>query len=133
MRTAPEIVLTAAEEKALTKLSRSNTSSVRLARRARIVLLAWHGKDNTQIAAELGVGRIQVGRWRERYARDGMGAIERDLPRGGRKPTIDASEIVRLTTQTTPPHATHWSARTLAAVAGVSATSVRRVWRETLD
>jgi hypothetical protein len=24
-----------------------------------------------------------VGRWRERYARDGMGAIERDLPRVG--------------------------------------------------
>ncbi|MEP6879871.1 MAG: IS630 family transposase, partial [Nitrosospira sp.] len=86
-------------------------------------------KDNTQIAAELGVGRIQVGRWRERYAMDGMGAIERDLPRGGRKPTINASEIVRLTTQTTPPHATHWSARTLAGVAGASATSVRRVWR----
>ncbi|MEO6563005.1 MAG: helix-turn-helix domain-containing protein, partial [Nitrosospira sp.] len=90
MRTAAEIVLTAAEEKALTRLSRSNTSSVRLARRARIVLLAWHGKDNTQIAVELGVGRIQVGRWRERYAMDGMGAIERDLPRGGRKPTINA-------------------------------------------
>ena len=60
MRTAPEIVLTAAEEKALTKLSRSNTSSVRLARRARIVLLAGHGKDNTQIGEELGIGRIQV-------------------------------------------------------------------------
>ncbi len=129
MRTAPEIVLTAGEEKALTRLSRSNTSSVRLARRARIVLLAWHGKDNTRIAAELGIGRIQVGRWRERYAMDGMGAIERDLLRGGRRPTVDASEIVRLTTQTTPPNATHWSARTLAKVAGGSATSVRRVWR----
>ncbi len=129
MRTAPEIVLTVAEEKALTRLSRSNTSSVRLARRASIVLLAWHGKDNTRIAAELGVGRIQVGRWRERYAMDGMGAIERDLPRGGRRPTVNAAEIVRLTTQTTPPNATHWSARTLAGVAGASATSVRRVWR----
>ena len=67
MRTAAEIVLTAGEEKALTKLSRSNTSSVRLARRARIVLLASQGKDNRQIAGELGIGRIQVGRCRERY------------------------------------------------------------------
>ncbi len=107
MRTAAEIMLTAGEEKALTRLSRSNTSSVRLARRARIVLLAWHGKDNTQIAAELGVGRIQVGRWRERYAKDGMAAIERDLPRGGRRPTVDAPQIVHLTTQTTPHNATH--------------------------
>jgi len=47
MRTVPEILLTAEEEKALTKLSRSNTTSVRLAPRARIVLLAWQGKDNT--------------------------------------------------------------------------------------
>ena len=129
MRTAAEIVLTAEEERVLTRLSRSNTSSVRLARRARIVLLAWQGKDNTQIAAELGIGRIQAGRWRERYARDGMGAIERDLPRGGRKPSVDAPEIVRLTTQTKPHNATHWSTRTLAAVAGVGATSVRRIWR----
>ena len=129
MRTAAEIVLTAGEEKALTKLSRSNTSSVRLARRAWIVLLASQGKDNRQIAGELGIGRIQVGRWRERYAKEGMAAIERDLPRGGRKPTVDAARIVHLTTQTAPPDATHWSTRTLAAVAGVSATSVRRIWR----
>jgi len=47
MRTAAEIVLTEEEEKVLTRLSRSNTSSVRLPRRARIVLLAAHGKDNT--------------------------------------------------------------------------------------
>jgi transposase len=102
---------------------------VRLARRARIVLLASQGKDNRQIAGELGIGRIQVGRWRERYAKEGMAAIERDLPRGGRKPTVDAARIVHLTTQTAPPDATHWSTRTLAAVAGVSATSVRRIWR----
>ena len=129
MRTARQIVLTAEEEKALTKLSRSNTLSVRLARRARIVLLAWEGKDNTQIAAELGVGRIQAGRWRERYATAGMAAIERDLRRGGRKPTVNAPEIIRLTTQTMPRNATHWSTRTLAEVAGVGATSVRRIWR----
>lgn len=58
-----------------------------------------------------------------------MAAIERDLPRGERRPTADASEIVRLTTQTTPHNATHWSTRTLAEVAEVGATSVRRVWR----
>ena len=102
MRTAAEIVLTAGEEKALTKLSRSNTSSVRPARRARIVLLASQGKDNRQIAGELGIGRIQVGRWRERYAKEGMAAIERDLPCGGRKPTVDAARIVHVRNQDCP-------------------------------
>jgi transposase len=129
MRIAPKIMLSAEEEKALTKLSRSNTTSVRLARRAKIVLLAARGKDNQQIAEELGVGRVQVGRWRERYADAGMAGIEQDLPRGGRRPMVDAQAIVRLTTQTTPDNATHWSTRTLAKVADVSATTVRRVWR----
>ncbi|MEO8768034.1 MAG: helix-turn-helix domain-containing protein, partial [Nitrosospira sp.] len=114
MRTAPEIILTVAEEKVLTTLSRSNTSSVRLARRAQIVLLAAAGLDNKAIAAELSVGRVQVGRWRERYAESGLVSIERDLPRSGRKPIVDAAEIVRLTTQTRPKAATHWSTRTLA-------------------
>ncbi len=80
MRIAPKIVLTTEEEKALTKLSRSNTTSVRLARRAKIVLLAARGKDNLLIAEELGVGRVQVGRWRERYAAAGLAGIEQDLP-----------------------------------------------------
>lgn len=129
MRTAPTIVLTAEEEKTLKQISRSNTTSVRLARRAKIILLAAAGKDNSTIAEELNVGRAQVGRWRERYATGGLASIERDLPRGGRKPKVDAAEIVRLTTQTKPEGATHWSTRKMAKVLGVSDTTVLRVWR----
>ena len=129
MRVAPKIMLTIEEEKTLARLSRSNTASVRLARRAQIVLLAAAGLDNKAIAAELSVGRVQVGRWRERYAESGLASIERDLPRSGRKPIVDAAEIVRLTTQTTPKAATHWSTRTLAKEVGVSDTSVLRVWQ----
>jgi transposase len=129
MRVAPKIMLAIEEEKTLARLSRSNTASVRLARRAQIVLLAAAGLDNKAIAAELSVGRVQVGRWRERYAESGLASIERDLPRSGRKPIVDAAEIVRLTTQTTPKAATHWSTRTLAKEAGVSDTSVLRVWQ----
>jgi len=129
MRLAPEIELAVDQQKRLKKLSRSNTTSVRLARRAQIVLLAAAGRDNTQIADELGIGRVQAGRWRSRFAQHGLAGIDHDLPRGGRKSTVDAREIVRLTTQTLPKHATHWSTRTMAKVAGVSAASVRRVWR----
>jgi hypothetical protein len=70
-----------------------------------------------------------VGRWRRRYAEGGLAAIERDLPRGGRPPRVNAAEIVRLTTQTLPEAATHWSTRTMAERAGVSDTAVLRVWR----
>ena len=101
----------------------------RRARREGIVLLAADGLDNREIAEVVGVGRIQVGRWRKRYAAGGLKAIEQDLPRGGRKPKVDPAEIVRLTTQTKPQGATQWSTRTLAAVAGVSDTTVQRIWQ----
>jgi transposase len=129
MRVASAIELDEVQRAELVKLAHSNTTEVRLARRAGIVLLAADGLDNRKIAELVGVGRIQVGRWRERYARGGLKAIERDLPRAGRKPKVDPGEIVRLTTQTKPPGATQWSTRTLAAVAGVSDTTVQRIWK----
>ena len=46
------------------KLAQSNTVEVRLARRAGIVLLAADGFDDEDIGEMLGVGRVQVGRWR---------------------------------------------------------------------
>jgi transposase len=129
MRVAPEIILSDQEKKTLEKLARSNTTSVRLARRAKIILLAARGMENQEIAAQLNTGRIQVGRWRQRYAEGGMEAIEKDLPRGGRKPSDVHQRIIELTTQTTPENATHWSTRSMAEEVGVSAATVSRVWR----
>jgi len=47
MRVAPRIELTQEEENELKRLARSNSVSVRLARRARIVLLAAAGYSKT--------------------------------------------------------------------------------------
>lgn len=58
-----------------------------------------------------------------------MAAIESAPPRGGRKPQINAAEIVRLTTQTTPEGATYWSTRKLGKQMGISDTAVRKVWK----
>ena len=129
MRKASVIKLSGEQRQILQRWVRSNTVSVRLARRANIVLLASGGLDNKAIADQLDIGRVQVGRWRERFATGGLAAIEADLARSGRKPRIDAAEIVRLTTLTTPKGATHWSTRKLATQAGVSDTSVLRIWQ----
>ncbi|WP_089723791.1 IS630 family transposase [Candidatus Thiosymbion oneisti] len=129
MRMAPVINLTPEARKRLKRMANSNTVSVREARRAAMVLLAADDLTNGQIADRLGVGRVSVGRWRSRYAEGGLAAIVQDRPRGGRPRRVDRHEIVRLTTQTKPPGATHWSTRTLAAATGVSASSIRRVWR----
>lgn len=129
MRTASVIELTDEQRQQLQRWTRSSTVSVRLARRARFILLAAEGMDNHQIAGEVGVGRIQVGRWRKRFVQSGLSGIEADLPRSGRKRRINAGKIVRVTTQNTPEGATHWSTRTLAAKVGISDSSVLRIWR----
>ena len=129
MRVAPKIELTDEERAVLTKLLRSKLTSVRLDQRARIVLLAAQGRQNLEIAAQLDIGRVQVARWRERYAEKRLAGIERDLPRGAPPTKVDAARLVELTTQTTPKAATQWSTRSMGKILGVSAASVSRHWR----
>ena len=135
MRVATEIELTQTQRARLLRMAESQTTEVRLARRASIVLLCADGFDNQTVGEILGINRIQVARWRERYAAGGFSAIEQDLPRGGRTPLVDRAELVRLTTQTTPdaargwPRATQWSSRTMAATLGVSHSTVSRIWK----
>src|SRR5213595_889890 len=128
VRVAPEIMLTDEERTKLTSLVRSKLTSVRLAQRARIVLLAADGVQNKDIAEQLGIGRVQVSRWRERYAQSGLAGIERDLPRGAPPMKVDTARLVELTTQAKPVAATHWSTRKMAAELGVSASTVMRHW-----
>ena len=128
MRVAPEIVLNNEERVELAKLARSKRTSVRLAQRARIVLLAADGMQNKDIAEQLGVGRVQVSRWRERYAQSRLAGIERDLPRGAPPVKVDVARLVELTTQAQPVAATHWSTRKMATELGVSASTVMRHW-----
>ena len=128
MRVAPEIVLTDEERAELTRLVRSKLTSVRLVQRARIVLLAAESLQNKDIAEQVGVGRVQVSRWRERYAQSRLAGIERDLPRGAPPVKVDAARLVELTTQSQPAAATHWSTRTMAVELGVSASTVMRHW-----
>ena len=114
VRVAPEIVLSDQEHAVLDDLSRSKLTSVRLALRARIVLLAAQGLQNKDIALALEVGRIQVSRWRERYLACGLEGIERDLPRGAPPRKVNVARLVEITTQSKPEAATHWSTRTMA-------------------
>jgi transposase len=129
VRVAAKIVLTADERDELMRLVRSKLTSVRLVQRARIVVLAADGMQNKDIAQQLSVGRVQVARWRERYAQSRLSGIERDLPRGAPPVKVDVARLVELTTQSKPAAATHWSTRTMGAQIGVSAASVSRHWR----
>ncbi len=129
MRVASQIELSAVERERLIVIAQSRRSEVRLARRASIVLLCADGLDNQTVAEILSVDRIQVGRWRERYALGGLSAIEQDLPRGGRTPVVDRALLVRLTTQSEPAAATRWSTRLMGEKLGISHSTVSRIWQ----
>ena len=132
MRVAPKIILTHEDRQTLERWSRGRSTPARQVLRARIVLAAAEGKDNHMIAQALRTDRLLVGKWRKRFAEQGLAGIEKDAPRGGRKPTARnalAATIVEWTTQRKPANATHWSTRTLAAELQTSSSMVNRVWR----
>jgi transposase len=118
--------------KTLEAWARGRSTPVRLMQRAQIVLLAAEGKENLEIAAELKIARQTVGRWRVRFAQHGLAGIEKDAPRGGRRPVAReriAQSIIEKTTMERPENATHWSTRSLAEALGTSRSMVHRVWR----
>jgi transposase len=131
MRVAPQIDLTAEETVALERWSNGRKTPVRLAERARVVLLAAQGRQDLQIASELSITPKKVARWRQRFLRLRLSGLEKDAPRPGRTPSIaktTVAEVVRLTTREKPTNATHWSTRTMAAAVGISDSSVLRIW-----
>ncbi|MGH7929076.1 MAG: IS630 family transposase [Candidatus Binatia bacterium] len=132
MRVAVSIVLEAEARRWLERLSRSRSTSVRLAERSQIVLLAAEGKMNGEIAEELGISRQKAGRWRDRYHQYGLAGIEKDAPRPGRKKKISArtvNKVIKLTTQEKPKNATHWSRQLMAERMKISDSAVGRIWR----
>ena len=132
MKSAPRITVTDEQRETLSRWSRGRSTPVRLMQRAKIVLLAAEGKMNKDIATELGIMPNTVVRWRGRFATGGLAAIEKDAPRGGRKPRkrdAVARRIIEMTTQQRPANATHWSGRTLAAALGIDKSMVWRVWK----
>ena len=132
MRVATSIVLTDDERATLSKWTQGRSTEVRLVLRAKIVLAAAEGTLNKQIAADLETDTHTVARWRNRFAEQRLAGITKDAPRGGRPPAergVLVAEIIRKTTQETPPNATHWSTRTLARALGINAMTVQRVWK----
>jgi transposase len=86
---------------------------------------------NVRIAAQIGAKSATVRAWRARFAEEGLAKLGKVRAGRGRKSTISQEkidEIVYLTRYSTPEGQTHWSCRTMAAKAGVSAATVRRVW-----
>lgn len=132
MRTSRTLSVPETDRKELERLVRAGNTSQKVVLRAKIVLLSDDGVPTGQIAERLQTTVPTISRWRERYEAGGVTGLLRDAPRPGRKPRLSAATVaavVELTLREPPPDATHWSTRSMAAVAGISDTSVQRIWK----
>ena len=116
---------------ALQAIVRAPTSEQRAVMRARIVLRSAEGRAIERIAAELGVAIMTVKLWRRRYAKHGLAGLA-DEPRPGRPATYSRAQrdgVIALTLSEPPAGTSHWSARRLGQLVGMSETTVWRIWQ----
>ena len=98
--------------------------------RCRMILRCADELGNKAVAAELGMHEHTVGKWRRRFVKDHIAGLS-DEPRPGRPRSIadeKAAEVIKRTLTSRPADATHWSLRSMAKEAGLSHTSIWRIW-----
>lgn len=125
------MVLSDEERSVLAGWARRRTTAQALALRSRIVLACAEGGSIGEVAADLGVARGTVSKWRSRFLVDRVDGLS-DEPRPGRPRVITDEQVERVITKTleeTPGADTHWSTRSMAAATGMSQSTVSRMWR----
>lgn len=101
--------------------------------RAEIVLATADGHGTNEIMRRTGKSKPCVWRWQERFVDEGVEGLLRDKTRPSRVPPLTQKtklKVLKATASETPPNATHWSRTSMAKVAGISPSSVGRIWRE---
>jgi putative transposase len=130
-RPLPPVELTPEMYKELQMMSRSRSLPQSLVERAKIILLAAEGINNTTIAQRLSLSNPTVGKWRHRFLQQGlMGLYDEPKPGGPRSISDEqVAALIRRTLKTKPLNGTHWSCRSLAAATKCSKSTIHRVWR----
>ena len=114
----------------LQTVARRPKSAQVMAMRARIVLCCAEGLSNSEVARKLHVTGATVGKWRERFRKDGLDGLL-DEPRVGAPRKIQdrqIEEVVTKTLESMPTTSTHWSTRLMAAETGLSQNAIVRIW-----
>ena len=115
----------------LVKLVKDRNTPQKIVWRSQIVLFAGEGIGAVEVATRVGKSVLTVRRWRRRYASKGVDGLLKDATRPSRRKPLapeKIKQVVHMTLHEKPPNATHWSVRSMAVAAGISHTSVQRIW-----
>jgi transposase len=157
---AAKVVITERQQKVLQEFGRSRSEPAMLIQRAKIILAAFAGRSNEEIAEEVGLNRMQVGVWRRRW-RDGWDELCRfecletgklrsairemlsDAHRSGSPGKFTAEQVCRILAVACEPPSqsgrpiTHWTRDELrdevikrGIVEDISASQISRYLRE---
>ena len=132
MRSGITVHLSPTDRKRLQAMVDNRNSPQKHVWRARIVLATADGLGAVEIMRTASVSKTAVWRWQARFMEAGVEGLLRDKLRLARVPKVAdevAERIVALTLGEPPGETTHWTGRVMAKVAGVSLTSVQRIWR----
>ena len=129
----PPLKLRRGDRCVLEAWARAGTVEARVAKRARIVLLAADGMSNRAIGELVDLHYNQVAVWRSRYGEFGLAGLD-DEERPGRPCVYDHDDVLLLVkTVTEPPldGSTRWTMEALAAAMNAHgvAISASQVWR----
>jgi transposase len=97
------------------------------------VLLTADGVGTNEIMRQTGKSKTCVWRWQERFIEEGVDGLLRDKTRPSRISPLGAEaaeRVVALTLGEPPGETTHWTGVLMAKAAGLSVSSVQRIWRK---
>jgi len=127
------MTLTEEQKHELERWLRRGSTPRKQAQRAEMILLTASGVPTSEIVRRLRTTYPTLTRWRRRFEEDGVDGLRRGRTRpAGKAATSQAKidEILTLTATGQPAGATHWSSRRMAQQVGVSATTVRAIWKQ---
>jgi transposase len=132
MHERTNIQLSAGDRKKLESVIANRNSPQKHVWRAKIVLLTADGHGTAEIMRATGKAKTVIWRWQQRFGEEGMAGLWRDKTRPSRIPPLSpevAESVVALTLAGPPPTASHWTGAAMAKAAGISVSSVQRIWR----
>lgn len=129
MKKAPEIILSDEEYKTLTNWTKSHKIEKRLSERAEIILLAFAGKSNKEIAERFNTREARISKWRSRFYENRIEGLY-DAERSGKPKTYDEEterRILKILDDNPPKGYSTWTGSLLAEHMGDI--SDDQVWR----